>query len=73
MIKVECDNCGKDRTDDYIYCQSCYEALEEKLNNTQSDLDSANAEIESQEREISRLEEIITGLESKLNNSITEG
>ena len=68
MIKAECDNCGKDKVGDYIYCQSCYKALEEKLNDTQSNLDDANREIERNQDEIKNLKEKLINLQEIIDN-----
>jgi len=73
MIKSVCDNCGEDGINDPIFCQACYYKLEIKLDNVLSDLDSANNIIIQQEKEIDKLNEIIVGLESKLNNSAIGG
>jgi len=73
MIKAECDNCGKNGEDDYIYCRKCYEALEEKINTLgdelyyvndekitlQEEIDRANARIEDLKEEIQKLSNML--------------
>jgi len=66
MINAECDNCGKDGSDDYIYCRKCYEALEEKINALGSDLDSVNDERITLQEEIDGLNSRIEDLEIEL-------
>ena len=52
MINCECDNCGKDCLNNYIYCAKCYKSLEQENGDLRDEIEQLNFEISDLERRL---------------------
>ena len=64
MVKAECDNCGKDEVDDYIYCGDCYESLAKEVDGLKNDLENTYEEIKNLEFNLDEANKRIKALEN---------
>lgn len=65
MISGDCDNCGKDIIESYVYCNRCYDELKDDLNSVEDELNSVEDELNTAEEKIKYLEEEIERLKEK--------
>ena len=65
-IEVECDECENTLESGYkIYCNGCYDLLEDEVNEKEQMIADKDAEIEELEEKVSELENKIKELEGE--------
>ena len=49
MIDISCDQCGKDASRDYIYCEKCFNLLVDEINSLKDRIEELERQLQEKE------------------------